>query len=109
MSNDFSDDAAVVRAGGGDRALVLTADVIAPIVDDPETFGAIAATNSISDVYAMGGRPLFALNLVFFSDSDLPLEVLHAIMRGGARACADAGVAIVGGHTVRDPEIKYGL
>lgn len=107
---DFSDDAAVVRLpGGGHRALVLTADVIAPIVDDPETFGAIAATNSISDIYAMGGRPLYALNLVFFSDGELPLEVLDAVMRGGKRACEAAGVAIVGGHTVRDPEIKYGL
>lgn len=88
---------------------MLTADVIAPIVDDPETFGEIAAVNSISDVYAMGGRPLFALNLAFFPDDKLPLEVLAAILRGGARACARLGVTIVGGHTVRDPEIKFGL
>jgi selenide,water dikinase len=91
------------------QALVLTADVIAPLVDDPETFGAIAAANSLSDVWAMGGEPRFALNLVFFPDDQLPLDVLHAIMRGGQRVCAAAGVAIVGGHTVRDPEVKYGL
>lgn len=83
--------------------------MITPLVDDAETFGEIAAANSISDVYAMGGRPLWALNLVFFPDQDLPLEVLQAVMRGGARICERAGVAIVGGHTVRDSEIKYGL
>jgi len=91
------------------RDLVLTTDTIAPLVDDPETFGAIAATNAMSDVWAMGGEPRFALNLVFFSDEQLPLEVLGAILAGGARACAAAGVAIVGGHSVRDPEVKYGL
>lgn len=109
VSNDFADDAAVVRLDGGDSAAVLTADVIAPLVDDPETFGEIAATNSISDVYAMGGTPLYALNLVFFPDDQLPIEVLHAILRGGARACRRMGVAIVGGHTVRDVDVKYGL
>jgi selenide,water dikinase len=112
VGNDHADDAAVVRflpGEGGERALVLTADVIAPLVDDAETFGAIAATNAASDVYAMGGRPLFALNLVFFPDEQLPLEVLRAILRGGARACERMGVAIVGGHTVRDGDIKYGL
>jgi selenide,water dikinase len=91
------------------RGLVLTADVIAPLVDDAETFGRIAATNSISDIYAMGGRPLYALNLVFFPDDLLPGEILDAMLAGGARACADAGVAIIGGHTVRDKEVKYGL
>lgn len=99
----------MVKFDDAGRALVMTADVIAPIVDDPATFGAIAATNSVSDVYAMGGRPLYALNLMFFSDSELPLEVLEEIMRGGAAACRRMGVAIVGGHTVRDPEVKYGL
>lgn len=88
---------------------MLTADVIAPLVDDPETFGAIAAANAMSDVWAMGGEPRFALNLVFFPDDQLPLEVLDAILAGGARACAQAGVAIVGGHSVRDAEVKYGL
>lgn len=109
VSNDHADDAAVVRIEGADRALVLTADVITPLVDDPEQFGEIAATNAVSDVYAMGGRPLYALNLAFFPDDRLPLEVLRAIMRGGARACQRMGVAIVGGHTVRDAEVKYGL
>jgi len=107
VSTDFADDAAVVRFGPDpDRALVLTADVIAPLVDDPETFGRIAATNAISDVYAMGGRPLYALNLVFLPDDQLPFEVLEATLRGGAAACSEAGVAIVGGHTVRDAELK---
>lgn len=109
VSNDFSDDGAVVRVGDDGRGLVLTADVIAPIVDDPEAFGAIAATNSLSDVYAMGGRPLFALNLVFFPDDLLPLDILHGILRGSARACRELGVLVVGGHTVRDVDIKFGL
>jgi len=87
----------------------LTADVIAPLVDDPETFGAIAAANSLSDVWAMGGEPRFALNLVFFPDDQLPLEVLDAILEGGERVCAQAGVAVVGGHSVRDAEVKFGL
>ncbi len=91
------------------RDLVLTADVIAPLVDDPEAFGAIAAANSMSDVWAMGGEPRFALNLVFFPDDQLPMEVLDAILAGGARACAEAGVAVVGGHSVRDAELKFGL
>lgn len=108
VDHEYSDDAAVVRHAGG-RDLVLTADVIAPLVDDPEAFGAIAAANSLSDVWAMGGEPRFALNLVFFPDEQLPLEVLDAILAGGARVCAEAGVAVVGGHTVRDPEVKFGL
>lgn len=108
VDHAYSDDAAIVRTAGG-RELVLTADVIAPLVDDPETFGAIAAANSLSDVWAMGGEPRFALNLVFFPDDQLPLEVLDAILRGGARVCAEAGVAVVGGHSVRDPEVKFGL
>jgi selenide, water dikinase len=108
VDHAYSDDAAVVKVAGG-RDLVLTADVIAPLVDDPETFGAIAAANSLSDVWAMGGEPRFALNLVFFPDDVLPLEVLDAILVGGARVCREAGVAVVGGHTVRDPEPKFGL
>ncbi len=104
----YSDDAAIVRHAGG-RDLVLTADVIAPLVDDPESFGAIAAANSLSDVWAMGGEPRFALNLVFFPDDQLPLDVLDAILAGSARVCAEAGVAVVGGHSVRDPEVKFGL
>src|SRR5215207_3575211 len=103
----YSDDAAVVRSPDG-RALVLTTDFIGPLVDDPETFGAIAATNAMSDVWAMGGEPRFALSIVIFPDDQLPLDVLHAIQRGSARACAAAGVAIVGGHSVCG-ELKYGL
>ena len=94
---------------GAPRDLVLTADVIAPLVDDPEAFGQIAAANSLSDVWAMGGEPRFALNLVFFPDDELPLDVLDAILAGGAAKCAEAGVAIVGGHSVRDAEVKFGL
>jgi len=108
VDRDHGDDAAVVR-GTGASALVLTADVIAPIVDDAATFGAIAATNAMSDVWAMGGTPRFALALAFFPDEQVPLEVLAAILQGGADACARVDVAVVGGHTVRDPELKYGL
>lgn len=108
VGHELSDDAAVVHHTPG-RDLVMTTDVIAPLVDDPEVFGAIAATNAMSDVWAMGGDPRFALNLVFFSDEQLPLDVLHAILAGSAAACARAGVAVVGGHSVRDPEIKFGL
>jgi selenide,water dikinase len=108
VDHELSDDAAIVRVAAG-RDLVLTADVIAPLVDDPEAFGAIAAANALSDVWAMGGEPRFALNLVFFPDDQLPLEVLDAILAAGTRACTQAGVAIVGGHSVRDAELKYGL
>src|SRR5262245_28725375 len=108
VDHEFSDDAAIVRIGAG-RDLVLTADVIAPLVDDPTMYGAIAATNAMSDVWAMGGEPCFALNLVFFPDDVLPLTVLDAILEGAMRACAEAGVAVVGGHSVRDPEVKFGL
>jgi selenide,water dikinase len=108
VDHAYSDDAAIVKVANG-RDLVLTADIIAPLVDDAETFGAIAAANSLSDVWAMGGEPRFALNLVFFPDDVLPLEILDAILQGGARICREAGVAVVGGHTVRDPEPKFGL
>ena len=83
--------------------------MISPLVDDPEAFGAIAAANALSDVWAMGGEPLFALNLVFFPDDQLPIEVLDEILAASARICAAAGVAVVGGHSVRDPELKFGL
>ncbi|CAN5904788.1 selenide, water dikinase SelD [soil metagenome] len=108
VDHAYSDDAAVLHHAAG-RDLVLTADVIAPLVDDPADFGAIAATNAMSDVWAMGGEPRFALNLVFFPDEQLPLSVLDDILAGAARACAAADVAIVGGHSVRDPELKFGL
>lgn len=110
VGNELADDAAVVRFADDQRtALVLTTDVITPIVDDPRTFGAIAACNALSDVYAMGGRPLYALSLAFFPDGVLPLAVLSEILAGAAEVCARAGVAIVGGHTVRDAEPKLGL
>lgn len=105
---DHSDDAAVVRPAPDGRLLVLTADVIAPLVDDPRVFGRIAAANAMSDVWAMGGEPRFALNLVFFPDDKLPLEVLYEILDGATACCAEAQVAIVGGHSVRDPELKFG-
>lgn len=108
VDHAYSDDAAIVKVAGG-RDLVLTADVIAPLVDDAAEFGAIAAANSLSDVWAMGGEPRFALNLVFFPDDVLPLEILDQILAGAARVCREAGVAVVGGHTVRDPEPKFGL
>lgn len=93
----------------GGSALVLTVDVISPIVDDPFVFGQIAAANSLSDVYAMGGRPVAALNVVGFPDRELPVEVLGEILRGGAERVAAAGAVIGGGHSVRDAEVRYGL
>jgi selenide,water dikinase len=103
-----SDDAGVYRLRH-DLALVHTVDFFTPIVDDPFDFGRIAATNALSDVYAMGGEPVCALNLVAFSVSSLGEEVLAAILRGGAAVAAEAGVAIVGGHSIDDPEPKYGM
>jgi selenide,water dikinase len=102
------DDAAVYRLDD-ERALVLTTDFFTPIVDDPFDFGAIAAANALSDVYAMGGRPLTALNLVGFPDSDLPAAVLGEILRGGAAVAREAGIDIVGGHTIKTDEPIYGL
>lgn len=103
-----SDDAAVYRLAD-DMALVATLDFITPVVEDPEAFGAIAATNAISDVYAMGGRPIFALNVVNFPRGGLPLHYLEAILRGGAAKATEAGIPILGGHSVDDPELKYGM
>lgn len=84
-------------------------DYFTPIVDDPYAFGAIAAANSLSDVYAMGGRPLFALNVVGFPKGKLPIEYLGEILRGGCEKAAEAGIMIIGGHSIDDPEPKYGL
>jgi selenide,water dikinase len=83
-------------------------DFFTPVVDDPEAYGAIAAANALSDVYAMGGRPLTALSIAAFPESDFPLEWARAIVEGGARTLRDAGCALLGGHSVRDPEIKFG-
>ena len=101
------DDAAVYRMSE-DSALILTVDFFPPIVDDPWQFGAIAAANSFSDVYAMGGRPVLALNLVCFP-ADLPVDILGDVLKGGAAKAKEAGVLIVGGHTVNDQEPKYGM
>ncbi len=102
-----SDDSAVFRLD--DRtALVQTVDFFTPIVDDPETFGAIAAANSLSDIYAMGGRPLTALSLVCFPYTVMAPEILTAIVRGGAAKIAESGALVVGGHSVSDEEIKFG-
>ncbi len=102
-----NDDAAVYRVAPG-MALVSTVDFFPPVVDDPFQFGAIAAANALSDVYAMGAKPLFALNLVGFP-KDQPLEVLSQILAGGQAKAAEAGIPILGGHSVQDPEPKYGL
>ena len=102
------DDAAVYRIAP-DRALVATLDFFTPIVDDPYDFGRIAATNALSDIYAMGARPLFALNIVCFPRDRLQDGLLEEIVRGGGDVAKAAGIAIVGGHSVDDPEPKYGL
>ena len=105
---DTADDAAVVKLRP-DLALVQTADFFTPIVDDPYDFGRIAATNALSDVYAMGGRPVSALNLVAFPLEQLGPDVLREILRGGLDAARAAGASIVGGHSIDDPEPKYGM
>jgi len=103
-----SDDAGVVRLSD-ELAVVQTADFFTPIVDDPYAFGRIAAANALSDVYAMGGEPVSALNLVAFPLETLGADVLAEILRGGGDACAEAGCAVVGGHSIDDPEPKFGL
>ena len=103
-----NDDAAVLRIAG-DVAIAQTVDFFTPIVDDPYLFGAIAAANSVSDVYAMGAKPVLGLAIVGFPSDVLPLEVLHEILRGGAEKAAEAGFPIAGGHTIIDDVPKYGL
>jgi selenide,water dikinase len=105
---ETGDDAAVYRLRP-DLALVVTTDFFTPIVDDAFTFGGIAVANALSDVYAMGGTPLLALNLVAFPSKELPLSILSDILRGGMEKAHEAGIDIVGGHSVEDPEPKYGL
>jgi selenide,water dikinase len=104
---DLRDDAAVYRVSD-DQAVIATVDFFTPIVDDPYTYGAIAATNALSDVYAMGGRVIMALNICCLSEC-LPPEVITEILRGGAEKVAEAGAVLVGGHSVDDREPKYGL
>ena len=108
VGTETSDDAAVYRLKNG-TVLVQTVDFFTPIVDDPYQFGAIAAANSLSDIYAMGGRPLFGLNIVGFPEKRLPLTVLEEILRGAQNKAAEAEIAILGGHTVEDSEPKFGL
>ncbi len=105
---DTSDDAGVYRLND-DQAIISTADFITPVVDDAFTFGRIAAANSISDVYAMGGTPMMALNLLGFPPVGLPNSVLGEILAGAGALCAEAECAVAGGHTVRDDEVKFGL
>jgi selenide, water dikinase len=107
VGNLHADDAAVYRIGGG-QVMVQTVDFFTPVVDDAFAWGRIAAANALSDVYAMGGRPVTALNLVAWPRS-LGFELLGRVIEGGGDACAEAGVAVVGGHSVDDPEPKFGL
>ena len=107
MGLERPDDAAVYRLSD-ELALVVTVDFFTPIVDDPYAYGAIAAANSLSDAYAMGARPILALNVAALPN-DLPVEVAREIFRGGADKARQAGIVVAGGHTVRDQEPKYGL
>ena len=105
---ETGDDAGVWDLGDG-RAIVSTVDFITPLVNDARTWGRISAANSLSDVYAMGGRPLFGLNLVAWNNDELPTELLSEVLRGGSEIAAEAGMAIIGGHSISDPEPKYGM
>ena len=102
------DDAAVYRMGP-DLAVIVTADFITPIVDDPVAYGAIAVTNALSDIWAMGGEPLLGISLVCFPRGQLELSVLGQILAAGSAAAHSAGCIVAGGHTIDDPELKYGL
>ena len=108
VGRETFDDAGVFLVSD-DLALVQTVDFFAPIVDDPYAFGQVAAANALSDVYAMGGEPLTALNIVAFPAGKLPLEVLTEILRGGQDKVHEAGAHVIGGHTVVDDELKFGL
>ncbi len=108
VGTETSDDASVYKINEN-QAIVQTLDFFTPIVDDPYDFGAIAAANALSDVYAMGAKPLFALNIVGFPEGTLPMEVLQQILSGARDKAAEAGIPILGGHTIEDPEPKYGM
>src|SRR5256885_2554510 len=108
VGTETSDDAAVYRINER-QAIVATTDFFMPIVDDPFDFGAIAATNALSDVYAMGGTPLFALALVGMPVSQLPLEAIRNVLAGGESVCTRAGIPIAGGHSIDSVEPIYGL
>jgi selenide,water dikinase len=108
VGQGHADDAGVIRVRE-DLALIQTVDFFTPIVDDPRTFGRIAAANSLSDVYAMGGKPLTAMNIVCFPRRSLPLDVLRDVLLGGLDVMRQAETLLVGGHSIEDPELKYGL
>ncbi|HEV8432308.1 MAG TPA: selenide, water dikinase SelD [Thermoanaerobaculia bacterium] len=112
VGTSTNDDAAVLRihrSAEGDTAIAQTVDFFTPIVDDPFTFGAIAAANSVSDIYAMGATPILGLAIAAFPTDKLPLETLHDILNGGASKAAEAGFPVAGGHTIIDDVPKYGL
>ena len=108
VASDTGDDAAVVKLSD-DQALVATLDFFTPIVDDPYDWGRIAATNALSDVYAMGARPFLTLNIAAWPVDDLPIEMLGQVLQGGIDVASKAGAAVLGGHTITDPEPKYGM
>src|SRR5688572_32608411 len=108
VGTETSDDAGVFRLRP-DLAIVTTVDFFTPIVDDPYVFGQIAAANALSDVYAMGGDPVTALNIVGFPRGRLDLSVLGEVLKGGAERVRVAGAVVIGGHSIIDPELKYGL
>ncbi len=108
VGTETSDDATVYKLTD-DLALVQTLDFFTPIVDDPYQFGAIAAANALSDIYAMGAKPIFALNIVGFPEDTLPLSVLEQILKGAHDKAMEAGISVLGGHTIEDPEPKYGM
>ena len=108
VGTQSSDDAAVYELND-DTAIAATVDFFTPVVDDPYDFGLIAAANALSDIYAMGARPLFALNIAGFPRDRLPIDVLGRILEGGSAKAAEAGIFVIGGHTVDDAEPKYGL
>ena len=108
VGSETGDDAAVYRLSD-EQAVVATLDFFTPIVDDAYDWGRIAATNALSDVYAMGGRPILALNIVAWPADDLPLELLAAVLRGGGDVAALAGIPVLGGHSITDAEPKYGM
>jgi selenide,water dikinase len=108
VAADTGDDAAVFRLPSGE-GVIATLDFFTPIVDDPYDWGRIAATNALSDVYAMGGRPIVALNIVNWPVDDLPLEQLARVLQGGIDVATEEGVAVAGGHSITDPEPKYGM
>jgi len=108
VGDDTGDDAAVYRLSS-DTAIVFTVDILTPLVSDPFLYGRVAAANSISDIYAMGGKPLLALNVCCFPEENVPRETLNEILKGGMDVARRAGCLVVGGHTIKDRELKYGM